>query len=93
MSHPPHSSPTAAIKNLRRIFVLRNVVIAFLCSTAVALVYFDIPITLTPIIASIGAMLLLNGWTWLRLRSYVQVRDGELYAQLLGDIAALTLLF
>lgn len=93
MISQPHLSPSATIKNLRRIFVLRNVVIAFLSSTALALVYFDIPIHLLPIIASVGAMLLLNGWTLLRLRNSAHIRDGELFAQLLGDIAALTLLF
>lgn len=93
MISQPHLSPSATIKNLRRIFVLRNVVIAFLSSTALALVYFDIPIHLLPIIASVGAMLLLNGWTLLRLRNSTHIRDGELFAQLLGDIAALTLLF
>ena len=93
MTSQPYSSPSAAIKNLRRIFVLRNVVIAFLSSTALALVYFDIPIHLLPIVASVGVMLLLNGWTWLRLRSSTHIHDGELFAQLLGDIAALTLLF
>jgi len=93
MISQPYPSPSPTIKNLRRIFVLRNVVIAFLSSTALALVYFDIPIHRLSIVESIGAMLLLNGWTWLRLRSSAHIRDGELFVQLLGDIAALTLLF
>jgi two-component system sensor histidine kinase RegB len=93
MTSQPYSSPSAAIKNLRRIFVLRNVVIAFLSSAALALVYFDIPIHLLSIVVAIGTMLLLNGWTWWRLRHAASVSDGELFVQLLGDIAALTLLF
>jgi two-component system sensor histidine kinase RegB len=68
-------------------------VIAFLSSAALALVYFDIPIHLLSIVVAIGTMLLLNGWTWWRLRHAASVSDGELFVQLLGDIAALTLLF
>ena len=87
-------SPTgAAANNLRRIFVLRNLVIVFLTCIALALVYFDIPLHLAPILAAVGTMLLLNGWTWRRLRSAAEVREGVLLAQLIGDIAALTLLF
>jgi two-component system sensor histidine kinase RegB len=93
MNPPLTLSTNAAINNLRRIFVLRNVVIAFLSLTALALVYFDIPLELRPIFASVGLMLLLNAWTWRRLRRTDRVSDGELFAQLLGDIAALTLLF
>lgn len=93
MISPTPPPQNAAIKNLRRLFVLRNVVIAFLSSTALALVYFDIPLSLLPIVASVSAMLLLNGWIWLRLRRAGSASDVELFAQLLGDIAALTLLF
>jgi two-component system sensor histidine kinase RegB len=84
---------SAAPNNLRRIFVLRNVVIAFLASAALALAYFEIPVPWLPILASVGVMLLLNGWTWWRLGSSAAVRDHVLFLQLLGDIAALTLLF
>jgi two-component system sensor histidine kinase RegB len=89
------SFPTssAAPNNLRRLFVLRNVVIAFLASAALALAYFEIPVPWLPILASVGVMLLLNGWTWWRLGSSAVVRDHVLFLQLLGDIAALTLLF
>jgi two-component system sensor histidine kinase RegB len=86
-------TPSAGPNNLRRIFVLRNVVIAFLASAALALAYFEIPVPWLPILASVGVMLLLNGWTWWRLGSSAAVRDHVLLLQLLGDIAALTLLF
>lgn len=73
--------------------MLRNVVIVFLAGTALALAYFGIPVPWGAVQASIGLMLLLNAWTWQRLRNSAAVRDLELFAQLLGDIAALTLLF
>lgn len=91
IAFPP--SPSAATKNLRRIFVLRNLVIVFLTCIALALVYFDIPLHLAPIVAAVAAMLLLNLWTWRRLHSPGEIRDSELLAQLIGDIAALTMLF
>ncbi|MDR2876064.1 MAG: ATP-binding protein [Methylobacillus sp.] len=93
MISTPHPSPAAALKNLRRIFVLRHVVIAFLAATVAALVWLDIPVPWLPIVVSIGTMLSLNGWTWWRLRGAEAVSDRLLFAQLLGDIAALTLLF
>ncbi|MDR2219552.1 MAG: sensor histidine kinase [Methylobacillus sp.] len=93
MISAPLPSSNAALKNLRRIFVLRNVVIVFLSATILALVWFSIPVPWLPVLVSIGAMLLLNGWTWWRLKSAAPVSDRLLFAQLLGDIAALTLLF
>jgi two-component system sensor histidine kinase RegB len=89
----PYSSPAAAFKNLRRIFVLRNVVMAFLVGTAWALLYFDIPVPLLPVAVAVGAMLLLNLWTWRRLQRDEPISDHALFAQLAGDIGTLTLLF
>lgn len=93
MSDPQHFPQTAAFKNLRRLFWLRNAVIAFLSTTALALLYLNIPLHTLPISAAVGSMLLLNGMTWLRLKNPGDVGEGELLAQLLGDIATLTGLF
>ncbi len=84
---------TATFKNLRRLFWLRNVMIVFLSSTALVLLYLNIPLHTLPIAAAVGSMLLLNGMTWLRLRGRGSVSESELLAQLLGDIATLTGLF
>ena len=88
-----NSPQTAAFKNLRRLFWLRNVMIVFLSSTALLLLYLDIPLHTLTIAAAVGSMLLLNGLTWLRMRHPGNVGEGELLAQLLGDIATLTGLF
>jgi len=93
MKHPGYSSPSATLKNLRRLFWLRNVMMAFLSSTALLLLYLDIPLHIPPIAAAVGAMLVLNTATWLRLRRPGNAGEGELLAQLLGDIATLTALF
>jgi len=86
----PH---TAATKNLRRLFWVRNVVIGFLASIALLLHYLNIPLSPWPIAVALGAMLLLNVMTWWRLRDPVGVSEAELLVQLLGDIVALTTLF
>lgn len=84
---------TAATKNLRRLFWLRNVVIGFLTSVALLLLYLNIPLNSLPIGVAIAGMLLLNVMTWRRLRDPVGVSETELLVQLLGDIVALTTLF
>ena len=86
----PH---TAATKNLRRLFWVRNVVIGFLASIALLLHYLNIPLNPWPIAVALGGMLLLNVMTWWRLRDPVGVSETELLVQLLGDIVALTTLF
>ena len=87
------SQMTATLKNLRRLFWLRNVMILFLSSTLLILIYLDIALRTIPIVGSIGSMLLLNAVTWLRLRFAGNVRESELLVLLLGDIASLTGLF
>jgi len=84
---------SASIKNLRRLFWLRNVMILFLSSTVLVLLALDLPLRTLPIGIAIGSMMLLNGLTWLRLKSVLNVSEGEFLAQLLGDIATLTGLF
>lgn len=87
---PPH---TAATRNLRRLFWMRNIVVGFLASVALLLHHLGIPLDPWPIAASLGGMLLLNVMTWRRLRAPADVGETELLMQLLGDIAALTVLF
>ncbi len=86
----PH---TAATKNLRRLFWVRNIVVGFLLAIALLLHYLDIPLNPWPIAISLGGMLLLNVMTWWRLRDPIGVSETELLVQLLGDIVALTTLF
>lgn len=86
----PH---TAATKNLRRLFWVRNIVVGFLLAIALLLHYLDIPLNPWPIAISLGGMLLLNVMTWWRLCDPIGVSETELLVQLLGDIVALTTLF
>src|SRR5664279_2054070 len=84
---------SATLKNLRRLFWLRNVMILFLSSTTLALLYLNVHLRTVPIIVAVGCMLLLNVLTWFRLKSVENVSEGELFALLLGDLGTLTGLF
>ena len=90
---PDRIQSSATVKNLRRLFWLRNVMIGFLSSTVLILLYLDVPLDTLPICVAVGSMLCLNVVTWLRLKTAGNVSEGELLAQLLGDIATLTGLF
>lgn len=79
--------------NLRRLFVLRSIAIAgqALAITAAVAVY-DTPLPVAAMAGVIALLVLLNVRTWLRLRQALPVGDGELFAELLADVAALTAL-
>lgn len=83
----------ASHRNLHRLFLLRVVMIAFLAGTALGLAYLNIPLHFAAVTVALATMVLLNGITWTRLQRPRQIRESELLWQLLGDIAALTLLF
>lgn len=84
---------SASTRNLRRIFVLRSVMWAFLVAIVMVLFALRIPMHYTPILASLAALAGLNIWTWYRLTSPQQVSHRELFAQLVADIAILSALF
>lgn len=83
----------ASHRNLQRLFVLRMVMVGFLLGIATALHLLHIPLHYAAVGVTTGGLLLLNVITWQRLRVPRQVRETELLIQLLGDIAALTVLF
>ena len=92
LDHQPETD-NPSHRNLRRLFHLRGVMAGFLVATALGLAHLNIPLNYTAVLIATSGLLMLNGVTWLRLRQPQQVRESELLWQLLGDIAALTLLF
>lgn len=83
-----------ATQNLRRLFVMRNFMIAGQSlAVAAAWLWLNLSLPLIAIAATILFLMLLNLATWLRLQRPSGVSDHELLAQLLLDIAALTVLF
>ncbi|MBI3052589.1 MAG: HAMP domain-containing histidine kinase [Betaproteobacteria bacterium] len=79
--------------NLRILVLFRTIVIAGQVIT-VAFVhgYLEIPLPLLPLAAGIGFLALFNLATWLRLRFPQPVYDGELFAQIVVDVAVFTIL-
>ncbi|MDO9051902.1 MAG: ATP-binding protein [Methylotenera sp.] len=80
-------------RNLYRLFFLRCVMIIAMLAATAALFYLHIPLPKLPIAFVVGAMLLLNLMTLLRLKKLSNISDKELLLQLLADLAALTVLF
>lgn len=78
---------------LRRLFWLRNMAIAAQALT-LWLVYrfLSEEMAWLPMLAAVGLLILLNAYTGWRLRSDVPVPPFELFLQLSGDVAALTVL-
>jgi len=86
-----HHSPLS--KNLQRLYLLRIIAIVAQ-STIFGMVYsiieFDLP--WIEIIITIAALATFNFLTWIRLRYHWPVTNLELFAQLLIDVAVLTVL-
>ena len=91
--NPLHSSQSSNVVNLRRLFVLRNIAIVGQTLTALGVVYaLGMALPLGAIGSVIGTLALLNFLTRVRLWSARPVNDAELFAQLLLDVLALTVL-
>jgi two-component system sensor histidine kinase RegB len=79
--------------NMQRLIMLRGVVMACLSLVILALYQASIPLPYAPLISAIAALGVLSLIAWWRLRKTTQTSQSELVMQLLGDIAALSLLF
>ncbi len=80
-------------KNLQRLFLLRNIVIAAQCLTlAVAYWVLEMQVPWTEMVAVAALLALLNLATWLRLYRSWPVSSIEFFAQLLVDVFALSTL-
>jgi two-component system sensor histidine kinase RegB len=90
-THPSISNATRL--NMQRLIMLRGVVMACLSLVILALYQASIPLPYAPLISAIAALGLLSLIAWWRLRKTTQTSQRELVLQLLGDIAALSLLF
>lgn len=92
-------SPTGDLQasgalNLRRLLAVRAISLAGLLVTlGFAVARLEMALPIRPMLLVLAAMTLLSIVTLLRLRYDWPVRDGELFGQLLLDIAALTALF
>ncbi len=79
--------------HLRRLVALRGIAIAAQCiALALARTVLDIHLPWPPLYATVAALLALDLFTWLRLRSDRPVSNAELFAQLCADVLALAVL-
>lgn len=85
---------TAPLTNLRRLFWLRMVMAIAIGSTSwVAITFYDIKLSPDTIVGAVLLMLVLNAFTWWRLKRHKPVGHMEMLAQLLLDMTILTGLF
>jgi len=79
---------------LRRLFLLRNITILGAgLGIAIGRSIYSLTLPLAPLLLTLGLLAILNLLTWLRLRLRFSVGNGEIFAQLLLDIAGITSLF
>jgi two-component system sensor histidine kinase RegB len=80
-------------QSLRYLQVRRSIEIAGqLATIGVAVFWLGLALPLAPMLSVVGALLVILLLTWVRLRWGGLVREAELFAQLLVDVAALAVL-
>jgi two-component system sensor histidine kinase RegB len=87
------SFSNATRHNLQRLVMLRSVMMVCLTSVIIGLGLASIPLPVLPLLLAIAGLGLLNFIAWWRLRHTQQTTQRELFIQLLGDVAALSILF
>jgi two-component system sensor histidine kinase RegB len=88
---PAHTNATRL--NLQRLLMLRSVVMVCLSAVMISLRLASIPLPVLPLVLAIAGLGVLNLIAWWRLHGTLQTTQLELLMQLLGDIAAFSLLF
>jgi two-component system sensor histidine kinase RegB len=83
--------PVSSAINLRQLVRLRTISIP---GAAVAMLlaarFYEMPIRVAPFLTIIAVLVLVNLWTWRRLRKAGVIPDREFFTQMLIDVAALT---
>jgi len=87
------NSLSATRLNLQRLMMLRIVIMTSLTLVIGLLRYYNIPLHITPLFLSIGALGILNTLAWWHLKNTQHTHQKMLFLQLLGDLAALSFLF
>lgn len=93
MPHMSYHDPTdtSSSRNLRRLFLLRSLMIAGLLLAIPGVHYLmETPLPLLALFTILGLMVLVNLWTWLRIRRQSYISNGEFFIQLTIDVLALT---
>ncbi|MDX1697080.1 MAG: hypothetical protein R3308_02285, partial [Thiohalobacterales bacterium] len=95
MQQPDARGPEETARhNYFRLFMLRNAEIAAIVTgLAVAVLYFELQFSLHHLLAILAFIIVLNLYTWYRLRRGVRFSNGEIFTLMLLDVAALTGIF
>ncbi len=88
----PHISSATRL-NMHRLVMLRSVVMLSLSLVILLLFKASVLMLYVPMIAAIGVLGLLSMLAWWQLKSTAHISQQALFTQLLGDIAAFSLLF
>jgi two-component system sensor histidine kinase RegB len=81
-------------RNAARLILLRNVEIAAIAvGISVATGYFELALPLQPLFIILALIIILNVTAWWRYRRGVPIADGEIFSQMLLDVAGLTGIF
>lgn len=88
---PDHTpAQVSSSRNLKRLFTLRSLMIAAEISAVIgARFLLHIPLELTPILAIIGLLVLVNIWTWRKVRRGALITDRSFLYQLCIDVGAI----
>jgi two-component system sensor histidine kinase RegB len=79
--------------HLERLIVLRAIAIVAQCAVlALARFFLEITLSWLPMLICIAVLAIFNLISWLRLRTHSSVSNLELFAQLLADVSALSVL-
>jgi two-component system sensor histidine kinase RegB len=94
MIRPNDTRKDTSRRNATRLILLRNVEIGGIAAgIAVATGYFDLPLPLQPLFIILALIITLNLVAWLLHRRGARIGDGEIFSQMLLDVAGLTGIF
>lgn len=89
----PKPDDTSSTRNLKRLFTLRSLMIAGELTAALSARYLlEIPLGLAPVLGIVGALTLVNLWTWREVRRGETVSNRAFFYQLTIDVLAIAAL-
>ena len=94
MVRPIDNREETSRRNAARLILLRNVEITGIAAgIAIATGYFELALPLLPLSITLALISMLNLAAWLRYRRGARIGDGEIFSQMMLDVAGLTAVF
>lgn len=92
MRPSPRPDPPALIASVRQLLILRSIAVAGQLAAIATSTVLGVALPLPAMLCIVGALILLNALSWLRLRSSRDASHAEIAAHLGFDLTAFTLL-